>query len=280
MIVDCHTHLSTFEQWGEEFTRPFSGAYKGKGIDLHTTPERHWDAMKGVDKVIAFGINSTFLRMHTPNDQIAGYSQAHPEKVVGFMSVDPNDPNAIDELERCVHDLKLKGIKMSPVYQGYDPMDPRAQEIYRRAVKYNLPILVHAAFQSIPRTPMKWANPLLFDEVAMQFPDLKIILAHMGLPWYTDAMVVVRKHRNMYTDITGVSLRPWWGYQALVTFYESDLMHKLLFGSDFPIITVEDTMQALRNINRVVQGTGMPQIPAELIENVIQRDTLKLLDIE
>jgi len=116
--------------------------------------------------------------------------------------------------------------------------------------------------------------------VGMQFPDLKIILAHMGLPWYTDAMVVVRKHRNMYSDITGVSLRPWWGYQALVTFYESDLMHKLLFGSDFPIMTVEETMHALRNINRVVQGTGMPQIPAELIENLIHRDTLKLLEIE
>src|SRR5713226_2484768 len=159
MIVDCHTHLSTFEQWGEEFTRPFSGAYKGKGIDLHTTPKRHWAAMKDVDKVIAFGINSSFPRLHTPNDQIAAYSRAHPEKVVGFMSVDPNDPNALEELERCVHDLKLKGIKMSPVYQGYDPMDPRAQEIYRRAVKYNLPILVHAAFQSIPQNAHEMGQP-------------------------------------------------------------------------------------------------------------------------
>jgi len=93
-------------------------------------------------------------------------------------------------------------------------------------------------------------------------------------------MVVVRKHSNIYADITGVSLRPWWSYQALITFYESDLMHKLLFGSDFPIMTVEDTMHALRNINHVGQGTGMPQIPADLIESLIHRDTLKLLELE
>src|SRR5260370_7758193 len=110
---------------------------------------------------------------------------------------------------------------MRQVYQGYNSMDPRAHEIYRRAVKYNLPILVHAAFQSIPRTPMKWANPLLFDEVGMQFPDLKIILAHMGLPWYTDAMVVVRKHRNMYANITAVPFLPCCVYPPLATFYQS-----------------------------------------------------------
>src|SRR5439155_23512732 len=140
MIVDCHTHLSTRDQWGEEFTGAFGKAYSGTGIDLHTTPERHWKAMEKVDKVIVFGINSKFLKMNTPNDEIANYAQVHPDKVIGFMSIDPRDPQAIDELERCVHDLKLKGIKMSPVYQGYDPMELRAQEIYRHALKYNLPI--------------------------------------------------------------------------------------------------------------------------------------------
>ena len=258
MIVDCHTHLSTNDQWGQEFTRAFGQAYQGSGINLHTTPERHWKAMEKVDRVITFGINSRFLKMNTPNHEIAEYARAHPEKVIGFMSIDPQDPNAIEELERCVHDLNLRGIKMSPVYQGYEPMDLRAQEIYKRATKYNLPILVHAAFQSIPQTPMRWANPLLFDEVGIHFPDLKVVLAHVGLPWFRDAMVMVRKHRNFYADISGATSKPWWGYQALLTFHEFSLSHKLLFGSDFPIFTVEDTIQGLRNINQVVSGTGMP----------------------
>lgn len=280
MIVDCHTHLSTSEQWGQEFRRAFGQAYQGLGIDLHTTPERHWKAMEKVDRVITFGINSRFLKMNTPNHQIAEYARAHPEKVIGFMSIDPQDPNAIEELERCVHDLNLRGIKMSPVYQGYEPMDFRAQEIYKRATKYNLPILVHAAFQSIPQTPMRWANPLLFDEVGIHFPDLKIILAHVCLPWFRDAMVVVRKHRNFYADISGATSKPWWGYQALLTFHEFNLCHKLLFGSDFPIFTVEDTIQGLRNINQVVSGTGMPHIPEAIVEEIIHRETLRLLELE
>ena len=132
MIVDCHTHLSTTEQWSDAFTKPFGKAYAGKGIDLHSTPERHWEAMRGVDRAIAFGINSKFLGMHTPNDQIAAYERAHPEKVIGFMSVHPNDPLAIEELGCWVHDLKLRGIKMSPVYQGYEPMDARRRSIAGR----------------------------------------------------------------------------------------------------------------------------------------------------
>ena len=106
--------------------------------------------------------------MNTPDNQIDEYARAHPDKVIGFVSVDPRDPQAIEELERCVDDLKLRGIKMSPVYQGYDPMEARAEEIYKRAVRYNLPILIHVAYQSIPQTPMKWVNSILFDEVGIQ----------------------------------------------------------------------------------------------------------------
>jgi predicted TIM-barrel fold metal-dependent hydrolase len=105
MIVDCHTHLSTNDQWGEEFTRAFGKAYSGAGIDLHTTPERHWRAMEKVDKAIVFGINSKFLKMNTPNDEIAKYARAHSDKIIGFMSIDPRDPQAIHELERCVNAL-------------------------------------------------------------------------------------------------------------------------------------------------------------------------------
>lgn len=279
MIIDCHTHLSTYEEWGEEFTRAFAGAYKGMGIDLHCTPERHWKAMEEVGKVIVFGINSQFLKMNTPNDAIADYARTHPEKVIGFMSVDPTQPGAIEELERCVHDLKLKGIKLSPVYQGYDPMEPRAREIYRLALKYNLPILVHAAFQSISQTPMKWASPLLFDEVGINFPELKVILAHVGLPWFTDAMVVVRKHRHFFADISGATSKPWWGYQALQTFHEFGISHKLLFGSDFPIFTVEETIKGLRGINQIIQGTALPKVPENVIEEIIHRETLSLLEL-
>ena len=89
MIVDCHTHLSTNEEWGEVFLNEFAVAYKKTGIDLHVTPERHWKASASADKVIVFGINSKFLNMCTPNDQIAAYASAHTDKIIGIFPFDP-----------------------------------------------------------------------------------------------------------------------------------------------------------------------------------------------
>ena len=245
------------------------------------TPEIHWEAVSAVSRAIVFGINSIALGMHTPNDAIAAYANAHPEKIIGFMSVDPNNPDALDEIDRCVNDLGLKGIKMSPVYQHYDPNGDRARRVHRRAEELGLPILTHAAYHVIANTPMEWANPLLYDPVAREFPNLKIILAHIGLPWYTDAMVMIRKHPNVFADVSGgVPLRPWWGYQALSFCHENRVMQKLLFGSDFPIATIEDTIEALRTANRFAEGTNMPKVPEQEIEDLIHRDSLSLLGLE
>ena len=282
MIIDVHTHLSTREQWGKVFVEAFDRGYTGyTGIDLEVTPEIHWEAVAAVSRAIVFGINSIALGMHTPNDAIAAYAKAHPEKIIGFMSVDPNDPAALDEIDRCVNDLGLRGIKMSPVYQYYDPNDDKARRVHRRAEELGLPILTHAAYHVIANTPMEWANPLLYDPVAREFPNLKIILAHIGLPWYTDAMVMIRKHPNVFADVSGgVPLRPWWGYQALAFCHENRVTHKLLFGSDFPITTIEETIDALRTANRFAEGTGMPQIPEKDIEDLIHRDSLSLLGLD
>src|SRR5688572_14700348 len=100
MIIDIHTHLSTRTQWGKVFSDAVESGRSGHGeIDLHVTPERHLAAMKEADRVIVFGINSIALGMNTPNDQIATYVQNHPDKMIGFMSVDPNDPHALEEVD-------------------------------------------------------------------------------------------------------------------------------------------------------------------------------------
>lgn len=277
MIVDVHTHLSTIEQWGPVFLEAFGRTNAKFGIDLHVTPERHWRGMEGVDKAIVFGINSLALKMSTPNDAIAAYAKAHPEKITGFMSIDPNQKDAIEELNRA-HALGLRGIKMSPVYQDYHPCDEKARRVHARAEKLGLPILTHAAFHSIPTTRMEWANPLAYDGVAREFPNLKIILAHIGLPWFTDAMVMVRKHKNVFADISP-GLHCTWLYQALSLFQEFAVMDKLLFGTDFPFRTAAEVQETLRSLNKLVEGTGMAKIDPGRIEELINRDSLKLLGL-
>jgi uncharacterized protein len=277
-MIDVHTHLSTLEQWGPIFCEAFGQANAALGANLHVDPERHANAMAGVETAIVFGINSIAMKMSTPNDCIADYVRSQNGKMIGFMSIDPHQPDALDELDRSAKKLGLRGIKMSPVYQNYHPCDEIARRIHSRAEQLGLPILTHAAFHSISTTPMEWANPLLYDNVAREFPNLKIILAHIGLPWFADTMVMVRKHKNVFADVSPAFHRAWL-YQALAMFQEFGVMHKLLFGSDFPVATPEQVCQNLRNVNQFVEGTAMPKIEPGLIEELIQRDSLRLLGL-
>ena len=279
MIIDVHTHLSTREQWGPIFCNASDRANAKLKVDLEVTPERHARGLAEVDRAIVFGINSEAFELNTPNEAIAEYVAQSEGKFIGFMSVDPHQENAVEEVERCSKDLGLKGIKMSPVYQDYHPHDELPRRIHSCAEKLGLPILTHAAFHSIAQTRMAWANPLLYDEVAQEFPALKIILAHIGLPWFDDAMVVVRKHPNVYADVSPAFHRHWL-YRALLSFQEFDVMDKLLFGSDFPFATPADVCETLRGVNSPVEGTNLPRIDENAIEAIIHRDALSLLGLD
>jgi len=279
MIIDVHTHLSTREQWGPVFCQASDSANAQLRVDLNVTPERHAAALQGVERAIVFGINSIAFGLNTPNDAIADYVACHPDKFIGFMSVDPHQESALEEIDRSAKELGLRGIKMSPVYQNYHPHDERAQRVHRRAEELGLPILTHAAFHSIAGTNMDWANPILYDEVARDFPKLKIILAHIGLPWFDNAMVVVRKHPNVYADVSPAFHRHWL-YRALLAFQEFDVMGKLLFASDFPFSTPEKVCQVLRAINDPLEGTKLPRIEEEAIEALIHRDAYSLLGFD
>jgi predicted TIM-barrel fold metal-dependent hydrolase len=118
------------------------------------------------------------------------------------------------------------------------------------------------------------------DEVAIAHPDLKIVLAHMGHPWQRETIVTIRKHPNLYADVSALVFRPWSLYEALRLATEWGVMGKLLFGSDFPLATSGETMAGLRSVNDVVTGTGLPRVPDELIEGIIHADSLNLLGIE
>jgi len=117
------------------------------------------------------------------------------------------------------------------------------------------------------------------DEIAIRYPDLKIIMAHMGHPWQAETCVVIRKHPHVYADLSGNFYRPFSFWEQLVKAGEWNVLHKILLGSDFPITTVEETITALRSVNRLVESTPLPPVPEEAIEQIIHRDALALLGL-
>ena len=284
MIVDCHTHLMWYpdhvgQQYAEEALASklvklkYSGgqAYSAN-LDLHvydSKPEQHWEVSKTADKVVVFGIQAKATGLWVPNEVISDYVKQHPEKLQGWAAVDPTQPDAVEQLEYCVTDLGLKGLKLGPVYQDFDPMDRKYWPIFEVCRKHNLPIMWHQGATFPSRSRLKWGFPMQLEDVAMDFPEVKMIIAHLGHPWEEDMTVLVRKCPNVYTDISAVHYRPWRYWQAMTTAMEYGITHKILLASDFPSATIDNVITGLRNVNKPVEGTGLPQIPKEIQDQII-----------
>lgn len=295
MIIDVHTH-----------TPQFRDPVPAEKVEMNTVwrPDRpvkatvSWqdyiEAIQGVDRALVFGIawhpgdpSGSLTGTGTGqahegnlNDATAAFVRAYPDKLIGFMSLHPYEARALDELERCRTDLGLRGIKLGANYQNFDPLDDRALAIYRRAEALGLPILFHMGTSPVRMAPIRYSHPLVMDQIAMRYPDLKAILAHLGHPWQVDTCVVIRKHPHLYADISGLFYRPFSFYEAMRKATEWNVLDKLLFGSDYPITTPEENIQALRQLNHIVEGTNFPRVPEEKLEAIIHRNSLELLGLD
>ncbi|HWP41734.1 MAG TPA: amidohydrolase family protein [Blastocatellia bacterium] len=278
MIVDCHSHFIQPEYFGGPLCREWEEA------GYHPYPKMTYEefdkALKPVDRALVFGVTANALGVKTPHEAIADVVSRKPEKYIGFMALDPTDPRAIEEMDYCVADLGLKGIKLYPTMALFDVTEECFHPFFRRARYHGLPILLHFGASPFPQARMKYSQPLLLDEVAAAFPDLKMIIAHMGHPWQKDTIIILRKHKNVFADVSGLWHRPWEGYNALVSSMEWSITDKLLFGSDYPIWTPSEAIAGLRAINEKVSGTGLPQVSEELIESIINREALELLGLD
>ncbi len=294
MIIDVHTHTPQYRAPVPPERRVSNTAWRpDRAVESVYSWDEYLQAQRPADISIVFGVawhpgdatggvDDRADGSDMPgnvNDKTAAFVKACPERLIGFMSLHPHDARALDELERCRGDLGLRGIKLGANYQIFHPLEARALAIYERAQRCGLPLLFHQGTSPVRMAPIRFAHPLLMDEVAMRYPDLKIIMAHMGHPWTVDTAVVVRKHPNVYADISGLFYRRFGYYEAMIKAAEWNVLDKLLFGSDYPVTTAAETFEALSKVNDIVAGTQLPRVPADKLEAIIYRDSLKLLEL-
>ena len=130
------------------------------------------------------------------------------------------------------------------------------------------------------QAPLECTLPRHLDDVAIRFPEVKIILAHLGHPYEGECVAVIRKHKNVYADISALHYRPFQLYNSLMLVQEYGVWDKLLFGTDYPFTTVNSTIDGLHNLNKMTEGTNLPRLDAEQIETMIYRDSLSLLGLD
>ena len=129
------------------------------------------------------------------------------------------------------------------------------------------------------QAPLECTLPRHLDDVATRFPDVKIILAHLSHPYEGECVVTIRKHPNVYADCSALHYRPFQLYHSLMLVQEYGVWHKVLFGTDYPFTTVEASVQGMRNLNNMLEGTALPRLNMDKMEAMFERDTLKILGI-
>lgn len=279
MIIDVHTHVGEYplhisERFASEARAAWPEVRLGGSLDDHYT-----GALSDVDRAVVLAFNAPAAGFVVPNDYVASYVARDRARLVGFGSVDPSSPSALDELERMKNDLGLLGCKLGPIYQNVDPLGPEFLRVCKALEQLDLPMLIHQGTTFARASSLLRARPIVIDEIALRHPTLKIVIAHVGHPWFDEAIAVVRRHPHVYADISGLVPRRWLLYQALVAAIEYRVEHKLLFGSDFPFFSARQTMDGLRSVTGTAFGPHLPIVDAQVVEDIIHRPTLELLEV-
>jgi len=281
MIVDCKTHVwETPEQLGRcrrgsgDRSRNVSRALPEANI------QRHLTAAERVDKCLVLGFRSYYLGAHVPNEYVSRYVRQHPTRLIGIAGVDPSRPSeAVREAARARDELGLKGITISPAAQDFHPASSAAMKLYAEADRLRMPVIFDQDVLLSPGAKMEYARPYLLDEVAREFPNLRIIISQMGHPWVDETIVLLGKHANVYADVSGLMQNFWQAYHSLLAALQADVMDKLLFASNFPFTSAAACIETLYSLNQFCHGTNLPTIPREQLRRVVERDTLKVLGI-
>ncbi|HWL76525.1 amidohydrolase family protein [Microbacterium sp.] len=177
-----------------------------------------------------------------PNLDVAAAARRHPDVMIPFASIDPRRPDAIREARDLIENHGVKGFKFHPSIQGFATDEPAAYELYEVLAGYGSIALFHSGQTGIGRTSpggggvrLKHSNPMLLDDIAVDFPELRLIIAHPSFPWQAEALAVARHKQNVFIDLSGWS--PKYFEEQLVQHANSLISDKVLFGSDFPVLT-------------------------------------------
>lgn len=279
MIVDVHTHVFRPET---DFGSNLLADLARCGVDPAAwgdVAENHLVTTRAADVAVVFGLQAGASGWNIPNDTVAAHVARAPERLLFFAAVDPARPDCLDELERCHRDLGAVGVKLAPLYQNLHPRDPRCAEIYRYCVRHGLPVLFHVGTSFVGGTYLEHSRPIHFDAVAVDHPELRMVLAHLGHPWEGETIAVIRRHPHVYADLSALHYRPWQFYQSMRLLVEYRAEHKVLFGSDYPFTTTGNSIDGLRRINAILGASGLPPVPPETIEGILARDALNLLGL-
>lgn len=265
MLIDWHTNLWLPEHFGPEAQELTQRVSTNDG-----SPEAfERQVLATAEKAVVVTMNFPKIGLNVPNEFVAEFVAKHKDRVKGLACVDPMMPGAEHELEGAIRELGLAGLKISPVYGVFDPWCREAGRLYRLCEKLRVPLLWHQSAGFSSQCALDWARPALLDRIGREFPKLKQIVAHLGQPWMEETVVLLRKHPQIYSDLSARFHRKWQLYHGLMVAKEYGVTGQLLFGSDFPVRSTAAALAEFRALNDWGPDVKLPRFPEEAIEQII-----------
>ena len=207
-----------------------------------------WLDAQGVDKVLLKCSDSeTTLGAKYPMDRLYDFVKAHPDRLLGTAGVDPHKGmRAVRELEDAVRRFGFKAVNLSPFELRLRANDKKIYPIYAKCVELGVPVLLHTSFNLTREISLDFGRPTYLEEVAIDFPELKIVAVHGGWPWVLEMVALSWKYPTLYIEISGTMpkyiMTPNSGWDPLLVYGNGLLQDRVLWGSNWPMIEPKESL--------------------------------------
>ncbi|MCI4327078.1 MAG: amidohydrolase family protein [Thermoplasmata archaeon] len=276
-ITDCHVHINPIWQMHPAARALVGHSGAGEELEAHArSPEkflRYLDRC-GVERAVLVNYVAPEIVGYTTeaNEFVSAYCHADPRRLVAIGSVLPSHADPAAEVERLVQKLGIRGLKIHPPHQLFAPNDyvhghaPGLRAIYATCERLGIPVIVHTGTSVFPGARNRFADPMLVEDVAIDFPKLTIVLAHGGRPlWMDHATFLVRRFPNVFLELSSVPPAKLLEYFPTLP----KLADKALFGSDWPGPGVKDIAENLAGFR------ALP-MPSEAKTRILEENPLRV----
>jgi hypothetical protein len=231
---------------------------------------------EGIDRAVMHAESEGGEDADLLNTRLRDVLDAHPNRFVGVGGVDIGQPSPTAMVAQAVRaaDLGMLGVSFQPAFFGRDIDARELYPLYSRAEELGLVVAVHTGITYSRMHPLRHERPELLDQVACDFPDLRLIACHAGWPWATEFAAVARRHPTVYLEFGGLApkyvARPGSGWDTMFAMMANLLRDQVLYGSDWPVMQPERVLQEWR-------GSGLPE---RALEALFTANAQRLFDLE
>lgn len=281
--IDVHTHAeepcgSHTDDGYDDYQAAMARYFRAPWKHPPTVPETAQHYREQNIAAVIFPVDAereTGFRRYA-NEEVAELAAENSDILIPFASIDPHKGKlGAREARRLVAEFGVQGFKLHPTMQGFYPNDRMAYTLYEAIAETGKPVLFHTGQTGVGSgmrggmgMRLKYSNPMYVDDVAADFPDMPIILAHPSFPWQEESLAVAQHKPNVYIDLSGWS--PKYFPEILVRYCNSILKKKMLFGSDWPLITPERWLADFEGI----------AIKDEVRPDILKNNAARLLKLE